>query len=79
MRKFLAEIKIDHAPDLASHQWNADETGFHLHLLLDMFWQGEDQRQSMKLQEALEENMSQYLAVVQQMEADYHLTFYTKV
>ena len=30
----------------------------------------------MKLQEALEENMSQYLAVVQQMEADYQFTFY---
>ena len=52
---------------------------FHLQLLLDVFWRGEDQRQSMKLQEALEENMSQYLAVVQQMEADCHLIFYIKV
>ena len=79
MRKFLAEIKIDDAPDLASHQWNADETGFCLQLLLDVFWQGEDRRESIKLQGALEENMSQYLAVVQQMEADYQLTFYVKV
>ena len=30
MRKFLAEIKIDDAPDLASRLWNADETGFSL-------------------------------------------------
>ena len=43
LRKFLAEIKIDDAPDLASHQWNAGETGFRLQLILDVFWQGEDQ------------------------------------
>ena len=79
MRKLLAEIKIDNAPDLASHLWNADETGFRLQLLLGMFWQGEDQKQSMKLQEALEENMSQFLAVVQQVEADYQHSFYIKV
>ena len=79
MRKFLAKIKIDDAPDLASHQWKVDETGFRLQLLLDVFWQGEDRRQSMKLQETLEQNMSQYLAVVQQMEADYQLTCYIKV
>ena len=29
MKEYLAEIKIlDHAPDLASRLWNADETGF---------------------------------------------------
>ena len=46
---------------------------FHLQLLLNVFWQGEDQRQSLKLQEALKESMSQYLAMVQQMEIDCHL------